>query len=175
MSESGETKHGVNEALRLETRKVMRQRGVRGRDWSIGKAELATGVNQATIYNLKLGKKSVKLQNVLQFARAVAPKGMEDAVEQRWLQIYSHGKTDLPEVDYALNRKFHVGEDGEPIGPREVTDPRLIEVLDNLEKLPEPFIDSIIQTIKEAANFASSRGSRNRNRHDEPLSAVAAQ
>lgn len=137
----------LNDALKIETEKVLRERG-----WSLANAEIHTGVKASTIYNMRIGRRSVKIPYVVRFARAVAPPGLEDEVERRWTQIHVHGKTDMPEVDYRRNPPKEVS--------RTVTDPLTAEMVDLYESLPDGLREAIGNTLREAAKYARHRRGR---------------
>ena len=151
---------GVNPALARETQKVLRERGTGIKDWSLANAEIYTGVNKATVHNMKLGLKSVKLPMILKFARAVAPKGDEDLVEQRWFQIATRGETSLPEVDYTHYPQLSEATEYESAQTRVVTNPRLVELVDNVQKLPPSAFDSCFLNIREMARLAACASKR---------------
>jgi hypothetical protein len=91
----GGEKRRTNVLLSQETQRVLLEK-----DWSIRDAEDATGVSSGTVLNMKRGR-NVKITNILQFARAIAPPGRELLVEHRWLDIATRQETDQPAINYS--------------------------------------------------------------------------
>ena len=106
------------------------------RNWSLAQAEIATNVGRGTIHNMRRGLK-VRPEQVVKFARAVAPKGREKQTVNRYLSLALEDELkDLPPSS----------SDGE-------ADP-LAAIGDEID--PKPFIDALNNTAEVGAGLDRS-------------------